>query len=78
MATKRQIEKEFREAGYTVAFKTNRVNQRLCSMYIDTADGAPVVHGTAFSAATIERHRAAFTLFYKYRGVTLRDGQKIV
>lgn len=78
MLTKREVETAFREKGYVVSFKTNRVNKKLCTLFIDALDGEAVLHGMAFTAAAILKHREAFNLFHRFQGQRMRNGQKIL
>lgn len=78
--TKADVRHAFKELGYTVLFKTNAYNERLCSMRVETEAGGVVMSAVGtFSAATITEHREAFRLYISLRGVVLKDSlQKIV
>ena len=79
MTTKSEIRKNFKSAGYEVAFRTNPLNPKLVSMTVKDDKGHSVVAGDVFSAAMIDQHREAFTLYNKYQGIVLGDShQKIV
>lgn len=78
--TKADVRRAFTELGYTVLFKTNAYNERLCTMRVETESGETVVSAIGtFSAAMITEHREAFRLYTSLQGVVLKDSlQKIV